>query len=171
MKSLPKSIQIAVLVTTFCYLLTSPACTTSANEISHLPSFTIPDEFLNKDLVVSAPSAWNNFNREENSIILKVVLATEKQIAFAPDFNAEIYIYDNTKNEWEEIDNLGVYESPPGEIILGSGETKIVVLMPDFSGTLPSQNVVMVLLSGYVFNDNHKTDTVIGSYIIIKLEH
>jgi len=162
-----KSTLKFILIVSFCFLCAGCASNRDVNPLP--PKLSVPDGLLNKDLRVTAPAVWNNFKKKED-ITLEITLVTNKQIVTAPDFNAEIFLYDDTTKEWEKIKNLGNYETPPDEIVLHQGGVKIMPLLPDFSQILASQNKVLILVSGNVIENGNKTNKVVGTYIILKLK-
>jgi uncharacterized protein YcfL len=164
-----KSALKYILTAFFCLLLVG-CKSNNSDAILPLPTLSVPDSMLNKDLRITAPAIWNDFKKEENSITLEITLVTSKQIITTPDFNTEIYLYDDTVKEWKKIENLGNYKTPPDEIILHQGDIKIMPLSPDLSKTPDSQNRVLILVSGNVVENGSKTDKVIGAYIILHLE-
>jgi hypothetical protein len=164
-----KSTHKLILLVFFCIL--STGCGFNYEEIPLPSDLSIPDSLLNKDLRVKAPATWNKFKKEEDSITLEITLVTSKQIVTSPDFNAVIYLYDNSVKEWGRIKNLGNYETPPDEIVLNHrGDIKILPLIPDLSQTPASQNKVLILVSGNVVENGVKTDQVVGAYIILHLK-
>ena len=163
-----KSTLKLLLITFFCFL--SAGCVSNGDTIPLPPNLSIPDGVLNKDLRVTAPANWNNFEKEENSIALLITLVTNKQIVTAPDFNAEIYLYDDTTEEWRKIENLGNYKTPPDEIILHQGDIKGLSVLPDLSQTPASQYKLLILVSGNVVENGYKTNEVVGTYIFLELK-
>src|SRR6266508_5563345 len=120
-----------ILIVSFCFL--SAGCASNSDTILPPSNLSVPVSLLNKDLRVTAPSNWNSFKKEENSITLLITLVTKNVIATAPDFNAEIYLYEETVKEWKKIENLANYKTTPDEIILHQGDIKGLALLPDFS--------------------------------------
>ncbi len=164
MKSIPK----IFLIVAFCFLLTG--CASEIDDTPLLPNLGIQDSLLNKDLRVTAPAVWNNFNKKEDWITLEITLVTNKQIITNPDFNAEIYLYDDTKKEWKKIKNLGNYETPPDKIILHQGDIEDLSVLPELSNTPASQSKVLIFVSGNVVEKGHTTNKVIGTHIILHLK-
>jgi hypothetical protein len=163
-----KSILNFILIISFCIL--SSGCGAQSDTIPPPAGLGFPDGALNKDLRVSAPANWNDFKKEEDFITLEITLVTNKQIVTRPDFNAEIYLYDDVIKEWKEIENFGNYETPPDEITLHQGDVKGLAVLPDLSQASACQNNVLILVSGNVIENGVKTDQVVGTYIILKLE-
>ena len=156
------------LIVFFCFL--AVGCTSNNNDDIHLPSpLSIPESMLNKDLRVAAPVALNDFTKED-LIILDITLVTDNQIVTSPDFNAEMYIYDNTSKEWKRIENLVKYETPPDEIFMKQGDSNFLVLFPDFSQFPASLNKVFILASGNIVENDQRTNKMIGTYIILNLK-
>jgi hypothetical protein len=158
-----------IIIVFFCFL--SAGCTyNNGGEIPVLPNLSIPENMLNKDLRVTAPAAWNDLKKEEDFIDLSINLVTDKQIVTLPDFNAEIYIYDDIAKQWIIIENLGNYETPPDEIFMRQGDVKGLAILPDLSQTTDSQNNLLILVSGNIVENGNKTNKVIGTYIILALK-
>jgi hypothetical protein len=156
------------LIVFFCFL--AVGCTSNNNDDIHLPSpLSIPESMLNKDLRVAAPVALNDFKKED-LITLDITLVTDNQIVTSPDFNAEMYIYDNSSKEWKRIENLVKYETPPDEIFMKQGDSDMLTLFPDFSQFPASLNKVLILVSGNIVENDQRTNKMIGTYIILDLE-
>ena len=164
-----KSVLKYILIAFFCLLFVGCESNNS-DAILPLPTLSIPESMLNKDLKIIAPTIWNDFKTKEDFITLEITLVTNKQIVTAPDFNAEIYLYDDTVKEWKKIENLANYDNPPDEIIMHQEDYNILALVPDLSKTPASQNKVLILVSGNVIENGSKTDKVIGTYIILTLK-
>ena len=157
------------LILSVCFLIIFTGCSSSSNTVL-LPDLSVPDSLLNKDLRITAPANWNDFKKEDDFITLEITLVTNKQIVTSPDFNAEIFLYDDVVKEWKEVENIGNYETPPDEIILQQGDVKGLAVLPTLSQASASQNKVLILVSGNVIENGVKTDEIIGTYIILKLE-
>jgi len=164
MKSKLKFIMIVLI----CIL--SSGCSTQSHIIEPPAGLSVPDGSLNKDIRITAPANWNDFKKENEFIALEITLVTDKQIVTRPDFNAEIYLYDDAIQEWEQIVNYADYETPPDEITLHHGDDKILVVLPYQSQASVSQNNILILVSGNVIENGVKTDRVVGTYIILKLK-
>ena len=152
----------------FCIL--SSGCAVQRHTIPPPTDLGIPEDLLNEDLRITAPANWNDFKKEEDFLTLEITLVTNKQIVTKPDFNAKIYLYDDGLKEWEEIENSGIYQTPPDEIILSQGDVRGLAVLPDLSQASASQNNVLILVSGNVIENEVKTDQIIGTYIILKLK-
>lgn len=151
-----------------CFLSTS--CI-AQNDTTSLPSdLGVPESSLNKDLRIIVPANWNSLKKEKDFISMEVILATDKQIIAQSDFNAQIYLHDDSANEWKKIENLANYDTPPDEIILHQGDIQGLTILPDLSQASASQNNVLILVSGNVMENGVKTDQVVGTYIILKIK-
>lgn len=170
MKLSPKIRHISGFILFILFIITFTGCDSNSNVIAPPLNLSVPDSMLNKDLRVTAPANWNDFKKEEDFITFEITLATNKEIVTQPDFNAEIYLYDDAVNEWKEIENLGNYVTPPDQIFLHQGDVKGLAVLPDLSGASASQNNVLILVSGNVIENGVKTDKIIGTYIILKLK-
>ena len=163
-----KSSLIVAAIVLFCFLNTG--CTSNnGSEIPLPPDLSIPESMLNKDLRITAPVRLNDFKKED-LIKLDITLVTNNQIVTSPDFNAEMYIYDNIAKEWKKIDNLVKYETPPDEIFMKQGDSKFLFLFPDFSLFPASLNKVFILVSGNIVENGQRTNKMVGTYIILNLE-
>lgn len=157
-----------LLIICMCFLSTS--CT-AKKDTTALPSdLGVPDGSLNNDLRVIVPAHWNTLKKEKDFISMEIVLATDKQIVARSDFNAQIYLYDDSAKEWERIQNLANYDTPPEEIILRQDDVQGLTVLLDLSQASASQNNLLILVSGNVMENGVKTDQVVGTYVILKIK-
>lgn len=94
------------------------------------PDIGIPKEEMNTRIRLSLLDLTNGNNgrtKNRGGILIDVVVITSDHIAFAQDYGARIFIYE--ENQWVEIENRATYsESVP----------KTVILPPDEETTLQS---------------------------------
>jgi hypothetical protein len=152
-----------------------------------IPDVGIPSKYLNRYLEIQPSYGFNNF-RVGESIVLDVVARTdvEVEVNFA---QIRIFMFDEKLKDWREIkdnsfsgagifrgaDLLPDYFSKPPDILLSKScissrcqETETFGVDPDVQDMGKSVDV-LVVISGFVYENGKKTNQITGAYIVFTL--
>jgi hypothetical protein len=134
-----------------------------------LPDIGIPPDEYSKDFKLSAPEGWNTF-KVGDAVGLAVEVVSSDQIAFAQDFGARLFIYEN--NQWVEVANFMNY--PEGYLILSPAKNDPLKFGAAFvDPLLPDSNRAVTLrtvLVGNIYRDGKITDEIAAAYIDVDLK-
>ena len=144
----------------------SSTTTGSSKEISFESLY--PDCNMNSTIVFLPLQPNYKF---ENYITLSYRNTSKKQIAFPPDAEVGIFIYEKGNSKWAEVrNNIQYSSSPKPYVIIGSaGEMSnygSIVIAPDISDD--SSKEIRVAITGHVYRDGVVTDECVGAFINIQ---
>jgi hypothetical protein len=155
------------------FLLSCGLLPIESPNLNEIPVIDFPIEKLNQMIDLSAPTGWNNIEKDGTALLMVNNISNE-EIIFKKDFGIKIFYSD--ENRWFSLENEVVYPDSFSDIVLKPnkdldpleiGSAYMMVGLDE----IPKPTVLRVFVFGYVYKDSEKTDEKIGSYTDIPISN
>ncbi len=157
-----------ILISLSLLFVACTSCMAKQTELD-MPDVGFPANEMNTQIRLQAPQGWNTF-KIGDLVSLAVEVIGSKEIAFAMDYGARMFIKENEK--WTEIENFATY--PGGHVFLlpakgdpfkiGHAGVDPIFQEQDHPITL------RIILVGFIYQDNKITDEKVAAYIDVLLK-